>query len=113
MLKFPEFRDYESMRNFAQLVDEKEALEQVLMRNLDHQGLQVWIGSEHAPELKDFSVVTSTYQVKGRQVGVLGILGPKRMEYERMMAIVDTVAKLMNRVLEGNRDFLEDRRGRE
>jgi transcriptional regulator of heat shock response len=46
-------------------------------------------------------------------VGVLGILGPKRMEYERMMAIVDTVAKLMNRVLEGNRDFLEDRRGRE
>jgi len=110
MLKFPEFRDYESMRNFAQLVDEKDALEQMLTKGLTHKGLQVWIGAEHAPELKDFSVVTSTYQVKGRQIGVLGILGPKRMQYERMMSIVDTVAKLMNRVLEGNREFLEEPR---
>lgn len=107
MLKFPEFQDYESMRNFAEFVDEKDALEQVLMKGLNQKGLQVWIGSERAPELKDFSVVTSTYQVKGHQVGVLGILGPKRMQYERMMAIVDTVAKLMNRALDGHRDFLE------
>jgi heat-inducible transcriptional repressor len=108
VLKFPEFRDYESMRNFAQLVDEKEALGEVLMKGLNQQGIQVRIGSEYTPELKDFSVVSSTYQLNGRQVGILGILGPKRMQYERMMAIVDTVAKLMNGFLEGRQHLLKD-----
>jgi heat-inducible transcriptional repressor len=110
ILKFPEFHDYESMRHFAQLVDEKEALGEVLVRGLNTAGLQVQIGSEVDPDLKDFSVVSSGYRVNGRPVGVLGILGPKRMEYERMMAIVNTVANLVNRFLEGpdgNGNFLE------
>ena len=88
------------MRTFAQLVDEKEALGEVLARGLTQEGLQVRIGAE-LPELKDFSVVSAGYRVNGRPVGVVGILGPKRMEYERMMSIVNTVAKLMNGYLEG------------
>lgn len=100
VLKFPEFRDYETMRNFAQLVDEKQALGEVLMKGLGSSGLQVRIGSEVRPEWKDFSVVSSGYHLNGRPVGVLGIVGPKRMEYERMMAIVNTVAKLVNRFLD-------------
>ena len=42
-------------------------------------------------------------------MGVLGILGPKRMEYQRMMAIVNTVANLMNKFMEGEERFLEDK----
>src|SRR5581483_5592555 len=84
ILKFPEFQDYEGMRNFAQLVDEKHTLGQVLSRELSQEGLQVHIGSE-LPELKDFSVVSTGYKLNGRPIGILGILGPKRMEYERMM----------------------------
>lgn len=105
---FPELRDYETLRNFAQFVDEKETLEKVLTRGLVNDGLQVRIGSEHFPELKDFSVVSSGFSYKGRPMGVLGILGPKRMQYERMMAIVGTVAKLMNQYLEGQQSQLED-----
>jgi len=103
---FPEFHDYESMRNFAQFVDEKESLGKVLLRELNKSGVQVKIGSEVAPQLKDFSVVSTCYNVRGRPVGVLGILGPKRMQYERMMSIVDTVAGLVNRVLEGREDIM-------
>jgi heat-inducible transcriptional repressor len=105
ILEFPEFQDYESMRTFAQLVDEKEALGQVLIKELNKNGVQVKIGAEASPELKNFSVVSTCYNLKGRPVGVLGILGPKRMEYERMISIVDTVAGLVNRVLEGRQDF--------
>lgn len=108
ILNFPEFQDYEAMRNFAQLVDEKAVLGEVLSRGLTDQGLQVRIGSE-LPELKDFSVITAGYRVEGRPVGVLGILGPKRMEYERMMAIVNTVAKLMNGYLEDRPRFPEEK----
>ncbi len=106
LFNFPEFQDYESMRSFAQLVDEKEALGLVLKRELNQKGLQVKIGAESSPELKNFSVVSTCYNVNGRPVGVLGILGPKRMQYDRMMAIVDTVANLVNRVLAGREDIL-------
>ncbi len=105
ILNFPEFQDYESMRSFAQLVDEKESLGQVLMKELNKKGLQVKIGDESSPALKNLSVVSMSYTVQGKPVGVLGILGPKRMEYERMMSIVDTVAGLVNRVLEGRQDI--------
>jgi len=109
MLKFPEFHDFDAMRRFAQLVDEKEVLGEVLSRGLTQEGLQVRIGAE-LPELKEFSVISAGYRVGGRPVGVIGILGPKRMEYERMMAIVNTVAKLMNGYLEGS-PRLSDEKG--
>ncbi len=99
--KFPELHDVETMRNFSQFIDEKQALSEVLTRGLTKDGLQVRIGSEYFPELKDFSVVSSGFHMHGRPMGVLGILGPKRMEYERMMAIVNTVAQLMEKFLQG------------
>ncbi len=105
ILNFPEFQDYESMRSFAQLVDEKEIFGQMLNKEINKKGLQVKIGDSSAPGLKNLSVVSTCYTVRGRPVGVLGILGPKRMEYERMMSIVGTVATLVNRVLEGRQDF--------
>jgi heat-inducible transcriptional repressor len=108
ILNFPEFQDYESMRTFAHLVDEKKLLGNVLNRELSKKGLEVKIGVESAPELKNLSVVSTCYQLHGRPMGVLGILGPKRMEYERMMSIVNSVANLVNRFLEGDESrFLE------
>ncbi len=109
IFQFPEFQDYESMRNFSHLVDEKKALGELFNKELNKRGLQVKIGSETSPELKNFSVVSSGYEVNGRPVGVLGILGPKRMEYSRMMSIVNTVAGLVNRILEGHEvDLMEE-----
>ncbi|MCG3203513.1 MAG: Heat-inducible transcription repressor HrcA [Elusimicrobia bacterium] len=108
--KFPEMRDVDTLRNFAHFVDEKEALGAMLTRGLVEEGLQVRIGSEYFPEMKDFSVVSSGFQIRGRPMGVLGILGPKRMEYHRMMAIVNTVANIMNKLLEGEDKFIDDRR---
>lgn len=107
ILKFPEFQDYEAMSHFARLVDEKHTLGKVLNKEIKKQGLQVRIGLETSPELKNFSVVSSSYEMNGRLVGVLGILGPKRMEYERMMAIVNTVAQLVNRAL-GQNPMIKD-----
>lgn len=99
ILNFPEFQDHQSMQSFAQLIDEKKALGKLLNRELNDIGLKVKIGFKGSPALKDFSVVSTRYEVNGRPMGVLGILGPKRMEYERMMSIVDTVAHFVNELL--------------
>ncbi len=114
IFNFPEFQDFESMRSFAHLIDEKEALGEVLNRELNQKGVLVKIGIETSPELKDLSVVSTCYHVRGRPVGVLGILGPKRMEYERMMAIVETVAGIVNQFLDGSHNpILEEVRENE
>jgi len=96
LLEFPEFQDYEAMRHFAHLVDERKMLGEILSRELSEKGLQIKIGIGQNPEFQDFSVVSTHYQIQGRPAGILGILGPKRMEYERMIAIVNTVAHMVN-----------------
>ena len=62
--------------------------------------VHVRIGSENPVKaLQNVSVVSSTYQMADRTVGVLGIMGPKRMEYPKMIAIVDYFSKMMNQLL--------------
>jgi heat-inducible transcriptional repressor len=106
ILQFPEFQESEAMRSFAQLVDEKQILSQALLREIGDQGIHVGIGDENGPELRNFSVISTHYELHGRPMGVIGILGPKRMEYQRMMSIVSTVAGLVSLALEGNSGHL-------
>jgi len=59
--------------------------------------VNVKIGSENAiAELKDLSMVSTVYKDGDKVMGVLGIIGPKRMEYERMMGLVNAVSKMLN-----------------
>ena len=62
-------------------------------------GLQVTIGGEHsASALSDFTLVTAEYNV-GSLKGVIGVIGPTRMPYEKVIAIVDYTSSLVNRIL--------------
>ncbi len=64
--------------------------------------IQVRIGSENPIKaLQNLSVVSSTYQLGENSVGVLGILGPKRMEYAKMIALVDYVSQMVNQLMKG------------
>lgn len=100
VLTLPEFHDYEPMRCLLRLKDEKDLLIQLLNENLDQNGVNVIIGSESScKELKDLSVISTVYKNKDEPVGLLGIIGPKRMEYERMMAIVSAVSNMVNKIL--------------
>jgi heat-inducible transcriptional repressor len=113
MLALPEFREEADLRGLGHLLDEKKTLGDLIARDLAEarpasklSGVRVKIGSENtSPGLQNVSLVTSAYTVNGRTVGVLGILGPKRMEYSRMISLVNHVAEMvsrsMNRMLEG------------
>ncbi|MBN1622356.1 MAG: heat-inducible transcription repressor HrcA [Endomicrobiales bacterium] len=100
VLVLPEFHDYESMRCLLSLSEDKDRLIQILNDNISGKGVSVLIGSE--TQCKDFqhlSVVSSIYKDNERPLGVLGIIGPKRMEYPKMMAIVSAVTKIVNKLL--------------
>lgn len=100
VLGLPEFHDYESMKCLLNLSEDKSRLMQVLNDNMQGKGISVLIGSEtECKDLQHLSVVSSIYKDGDRPVGILGIIGPKRMEYPKMMGLVSAVSKIVNKML--------------
>jgi heat-inducible transcriptional repressor len=100
----PEFRDVARAREVFGVLEERDRLVELLRTNIAAQrpvvGPAVVIGSEsHDPGLKEISVVASPYRVNDEPVGMLGVLGPRRMPYSRLTAIVDYTANMLGRLL--------------
>ncbi len=88
------------LRQLFQLFEQKTGLIQLLDISSRAQGVQIFIGGEsHLVPLEEMTIVTAPYQVDGRIVGTLGVIGPTRMAYERVIPIVDITAKLLSNAL--------------
>jgi len=93
-------QDVGRLKQLLELFERKTSLLRILDLSLRGQGVQVFIGGESgvsAPD--DVSVVTSPYRVNGEVVGTVGVIGPTRMAYERVVPIVDVTAKLLSSAL--------------
>jgi heat-inducible transcriptional repressor len=87
------------LQALLQMIEEKRKLVHLLNEYIDGPGLTVVIGAEHAdPDLRPFSLVASTYD-DGAGTGTVGVIGPTRMRYSRAIAVVDSVAQAVSRVL--------------
>ena len=98
--------DEYSRPNMARLKELFEAFEQkkdilhVMERCLQADSTQIFIGHESGYDvLEDYSVITTPYQVAGDTVGVLGVIGPTRMQYERVIPLVDITSRLLSSAL--------------
>ncbi len=79
---------------------EKRELLHVLDECLHGQGVQIFLGAESGYRfLGDYSLVTAPYEVNGQVVGALGVIGPARMPYERVVSVVDVTARLLGAAL--------------
>jgi heat-inducible transcriptional repressor len=95
----PEFADVRKMKGVFQAFEEKSKLVKILDQCLAQGGVRVIIGSESdVRELRDLSLIASPYRSGDHALGVLGIVGPKRIAYERMVALVDFTARLVSRI---------------
>ena len=93
-------QDVTRLKQLFELFERKTTLLQILDLSLRSQGVQIFIGGEsgvNAPD--DVSVVTSPYTVNGEVVGTVGVIGPTRMAYDRVIPIVDITAKLLSSAL--------------
>jgi heat-inducible transcriptional repressor len=90
----------ERLRNLFDIFEHKSTLAQLLDASSDAHGVQIFIGGEsELVPMDQLSVVTAPYEVDGRVVGTLGVIGPTRMAYDRVIPIVDVTAKLLTSVL--------------
>jgi heat-inducible transcriptional repressor len=88
------------LRELFELFEKKTLLMQILELSTRAQGVQIYIGGESgiAP-LDECSVVTAPYESDGQIIGTVGVIGPTRMAYERVIPIVDITAKLLSSAL--------------
>ncbi|MBQ3415606.1 MAG: heat-inducible transcription repressor HrcA [Clostridia bacterium] len=91
--ELPEFNSLEVAKNFVNILDKKDLVEDVLESGLA-EDINVYIGEENKQdELKDFSVVTFKHKVGDKDLGTIGIIGPKRMDYSKVISVMKYINK--------------------
>ena len=95
IFKYPELSDKQSAQEIISAFEEKQQLASIVSQTLseeDNRGIQVYIGNETpVKNMKDCSVVTATYELGEGMQGTIGIVGPKRMDYEHVMKTLKTM----------------------
>ena len=94
--ELPEFNSLEVAKNFINILDTKELMSDMLNSGFA-QDINVYIGEENEKdELKDFSIVTFKHKVGDKDLGTIGIIGPKRMDYSKVISVMKYVSKKLN-----------------
>jgi len=96
-LEQPEFADLGMVRELLRALDDKTALLELLERSIREQGVMVSIGSEN-PRLSGFAVVAAPYVGGSRPLGSLAVVGPVRMDYERVIPLVEYTARALSKI---------------
>ena len=105
IFKYPELADSSKASELISAFEEKEALAEFVKDTMDNEkdsentGIQVYIGNESPVKtMKDCSVVTATYDLGGGMQGTIGIIGPKRMDYENVMDNLKTLKNQLDNI---------------
>ena len=96
--------DLGSLRKMFDLFEQKTELMRLLENSSRAEGVRIYIGGESGVvPYEELSIVSAPYEVDGRIVGTLGVIGPTRMAYERMIQLVDITARLVGNALSGQK----------
>ena len=97
IFKYPELSDKERASQLLTTLEEKSQLTELINESDEETGIQVYIGSESpVKSMKDCSVVTATYELEDGFKGTIGIIGPKRMDYEKVVETLRTVKEQLS-----------------
>ena len=100
--ELPEFKSLELAKNFVNLLDTKEVMLDILNTGFA-EDIQIYIGDENDNEdLKDFSIVTFKHSVGDKDLGTIGIIGPRRMNYSKVISVMKYISKKLNEDFEQN-----------
>ncbi|MEW6009143.1 MAG: hypothetical protein AB1629_05885 [Candidatus Omnitrophota bacterium] len=99
LLEQPEFNDIQKWRGFLTVLEERARLAK-LLNSCSENCVNIYIGREsHFDEMEDCSLIVSTYSKKGSRQGKIGVLGPKRMNYSKVISILEHLSERLNELL--------------
>ncbi len=100
-INLPDFADISKIKELSKTIKDKHLILKLLNEFSDIEGIQVIIGDENPiTELKGLSIVASAYKEGQRNMGVIALLGPKRMNYSKSIYVVESIAKLISRTFD-------------
>ena len=101
MLAYPEYSDVDKARNFLSLMETRDKLADII-RGSSGLSFTVRIGPETGvPEMADCSIVTAAYSTRGGQQGTIGVIGPTRMQYSRVLSILNIIGHQLTDMFSG------------
>lgn len=104
LMGYEDLSDIDKLRELFSAFTRKRDILQLLDKSIQAEGVQIFIGSESGFEVfGDCSLVTAPYSMGEGQLGVLGVIGPKRMDYERVIPVVDLTSRLLSIALNSPR----------
>ena len=100
ILNQPEFRDVDKIRRMLALFEQESLLFEILEEHIGDDDVVVKIGKENAYEdIQECTLITATYKINNKNIGTLGVLGPTRMNYSRVIGVVRCVVDKLNQSL--------------
>lgn len=100
LLDTPEFSQIGLLKDVLHALDEKKQIIELLNRCADSEGVRIFIGVESGIPVNGMSLVTAPYKQGGRVLGTIGVIGPTRMDYSRVIPVVDFTAKLVSDLMD-------------
>lgn len=99
ILNQPEFRNIDKIKKIFNVLEEEAVLSNLLEESLS-DSLKIMIGEENKiEEIKECSLITATYKIGGKTIGTIGVLGPTRMDYSKVVSIVEHITDQLNYIL--------------
>ena len=96
VFELPEFKSLEVAKNFVNLIDTKQVMLDLINTGFA-KDINVYIGDESENEqLKDFSIITFKHRYQDKDLGTIGIIGPKRMDYSKVISVMKYISKKLN-----------------
>ncbi len=89
---YPEYRDVENVRNFMSVVAHKEKLADLMHGQGDIE-YSIRIGSEESEDLRNMALVSAKYKINGKEIGQVGVIGPERMDYKKVLGTLKELGK--------------------
>ena len=92
---YPESKNYDNIKNFMTIVGNKDKLKN-LMKDVGDIEVSIKIGAEDGEGLDNMALVSAKYHIKGKEVGQLGVIGPERMDYKKVLGVLKQLGKIID-----------------
>ena len=100
LLRIPEMTQEDTLAGLLNIIEEKSILRSIFESTMENESIRTMIGNEiHSSKISGCSIVTAPYKIGNTNVGVVGVVGPTRMDYEKVVPVVDYTCKMISELL--------------
>ena len=100
ILNQPEFKDVDKIRRMLNLFEQESLLFKILEKSSSEEGIEIRIGGENEfSDIKECTLITGTYKIRDKNIGTLGVLGPIRMDYPKVISVIERLVDHLNQSL--------------